>query len=181
MNETFYNQIENCTGLRKDREQNRNLALRNSAFFKFVVALAFNPDDPNNHKACWVLEVICEKKLKLFVPFIDGFCEVLPLLKNDSAIRPMAKICMFLGKSNHRSNGILLSQLQETQVIEACLDWLIRDEKVAAKAYSIRALFVLGKKYNWVHDELKTILQQDYANHTAAYKAVAREILKKLK
>jgi hypothetical protein len=44
----------------------------------------------------------------------------------------------------------------------------------------MKALFVLGKKYNWVHDELKNIIEQDYANHSAAYQGATRNLLKKL-
>lgn len=127
------------------------------------------------------MELICEKRLKLFIPHIDAFCEVLPQLKNDSAIRPMSKICMFLAKSNHRANGIKLTQNQETQIIETCFDWLIRDEKVAAKVYAMRTLFILGKKHDWVLPELKTIIEQDYANQSAAFQAATRMLLKKWK
>ena len=56
----------------------------------------------------------------------------------------------------------------------------VATEKVAAKVYVMKALFVLGKKYDWVHDELKTIISQDYSNHTAAYQAATRNLLKKL-
>ncbi|MFC4817479.1 MULTISPECIES: hypothetical protein [unclassified Flavobacterium] len=181
MKSDFYIKIENCAAYRKDREKNRNLALRNPDYLKEVTEVAFDLNDKNHHKAFWILELVCEKKLKAFLPYIEQFLETIPNLRNDSAIRPAAKICLFLAKSNHRANGISLSQLQETQIIEMCLDWLIRDEKVATKAYAIKTLFVLGKKYDWVHEELKTIVQQDYAHHTAAYKATARNTLKKIK
>ena len=87
---------------------------------------------------------------------------------------------MFLAKSNHRKNGISLSQQQEHNLIEALIDRLIQNEKVAAKVYAMRALFVLGKKYKWVHEELKTIIEQDYSNHSAAYQGATRDLLKKL-
>jgi hypothetical protein len=180
MNADYYNLISNCTCYRKDREKNRNLALRNPEFLNAVLEIAFNPNDKANHNACWILELICERKLKTIVPYLDGFCDVLPKLKNDSAIRPMSKICLFIAKSNHRSNGIKLTQHQETQILEVCLDWLIGDEKVATKATSIKTLFVLGKKYDWVHNELKTIIEQGYSENSAAYKAVTRNILKKI-
>ena len=108
------------------------------------------------------------------------FCAVLPKLKDDSAIRPATKICMFLAKSNHRKNGISLTKEQEHNLIEALIDRLIQDEKVASKVYAMKALFVLGKKYDWVHEELKTIISQDYSNHSAAYQAATRNLLKKL-
>ena len=67
-------------------------------------------------------------------------------MTDDSAKRTASHIIFYLAKSNHRSNGITLTQLQETQIIEMCFDWLIRDEKVATKVYAIKALFVLRKK-----------------------------------
>ena len=145
-----------------------------------LTQIAFNLSHNSHVMAFWTLEFVCEKKLKLFVPFIDSFCEVLPKIKDDSAIRPATKICMFLAKSNHRKNGISLTQEQEHNLIEALIDRLIQDEKVAAKVYAMKALFVLGKKYDWVHEELKTIISQDYSNHSAAYQAATRNLLKKL-
>ena len=76
---------------------------------------------------------------------------------------------------------ILLSENQLQQITETCFDWLIKDTKVASKCYAIRALHLLGKHFDWVHPELKIILEKDYINHSAAYKAVGREILKKIK
>jgi hypothetical protein len=84
---------------------------------------------------------------------------------------------MFLSKSK----TIKLSESQETKIIETCLDWLIQDEKVAAKAYSMITLYNFGKKYSWINEELKTILSQDFFKHSAAYKAAAKDILRKLK
>jgi hypothetical protein len=77
---------------------------------------------------------------------------------------------------------MVLTKNQEQKIIESCFDWLILENvKVATKAYSIRALFELGKKNDWVYPELKRILTDDYVKYSAAYKAVAREIVKKIK
>ena len=181
MKTEFYQRIEQSTAGRIDREKNRNLALRDENFLQTVISIAFNPEDKNHHKGCWILELVCEKKLKLFIPFMETFCEILPLLKNDSAIRPMSKICLFLAKSNRRTNGIKLLQLQKTQIIEMCFDWLIRDEKVATKVYAMKTLFIFGKSHDWIHLELKNIIQQDYVNESPAYKSNTKNILKKLK
>ena len=45
----------------------------------------------------------------------------------------------------------------------------------------MRTLYNFGKKHTWINEELKTILSQDYPNHSAAYKAAAKDILRKLK
>lgn len=45
----------------------------------------------------------------------------------------------------------------------------------------MRSLQLLGKEYDWIHPELETILTKDFSAHTAAYKAVSKDILKKIK
>lgn len=181
MKSEFYIQIENSSAHRESRDKNRNFVLRKNEFLPELTAIAFDLKDKNHFKAFWTLELVCEKKLKLFIRFVDLFCETIPFVTNDSALRSASKICMFLAKSNHRANGITLNQNQETQIIETCFDWLIRDEKVASKVYAMRTLFVLGKKYDWVHPELKTIIEQDYSIQSPAYQAATRMLLKKWK
>ena len=145
-----------------------------------LIEIAFDISHENHVKAFWSLELVCDKKLKMFVPYLDRFCEVLPKLKDDSAVRPATKICMFLAKSNHRKNGVELSKDQEHTIIENLVDRLIQNEKVAAKVYSMKALFVFGKKYDWIYEELKPIITQDAFLHSAAYQSSARNILKKI-
>ena len=164
---------------RKSRMSVCNYAIRNNAIAELTM-IAFSITDENHFKAFWALEFVCEKKMKLFSPFIDSFCAILPTVKHDSATRAATKICMFLAKSNHRKNGINLSQEQEHQIIENMIDRLIQDEKVASKVYAMKALFVFGKKYDWIYEELKPIITQDAFEHSYAYQASARNILKKI-
>lgn len=177
MDTEFYKQIEKSTAHRKSREDNRDFIYKNPDSLSELTQLAFNLKDKNHHKAWWILELIFEEKLHLITPYIDDFCEKIPQLKEDPAKRPASKICLFLSDPKIYT----LTKEQETKIIETCFDWLIRDEKVAAKAYSIRTLFNFGKKYDWIHPELLQIIQQDFALHSSAYKAVAKEILKKIK
>lgn len=177
MNTAFYKLIEESTAHRLNREFIRDYVIQNPDKLQFLMEIAQNEKDKIHVKACWSLELIFELKLELLLPYLDDFISKIPFYKNDSAIRPASKICMFLSKSK----TIKLAEVQETKIIETCLDWLIQDEKVAAKAYSMRALYNFGKKHPWIHEELKTILSQDYPNHSAAYIAAARDILKKLK
>ena len=177
MNLAFYKLVEESTAHRLNREFIRDYVIQNPEKLKFLMEIALDENDKIHHKACWSLELIFELKLEFILPFLDAFTSKLSIYKNDSAIRPVSKICLFLSKSK----TIKLTDNQETKIIETCLDWLIQDEKVASKAYSMRALHNFGKKHPWIHEELKTILSQDYPNHSAAYKAAARDILKKLK
>lgn len=112
----------------------------------------------------------------------DFFCSNIKHLKDISAIRPAAKIWQLLVVSHYKKQeGIILSEKNLEEILESSFDWLINNTKVASKAYSMRTLYILGKHYDWIYPELKTILNKDFPNHSAAYKAVAKEVLKKIK
>lgn len=172
----FINQLYNLKAYRKDREELRDAALQNPLYFEEVICLAFTTSNKDHYKACWVLELICEKQLDTILPYLDQFCDTLRLYQNESAIRPIAKIMVFL-TTRYKEK---LSEIHIQKFIETSFDWLISDTKVAAKAYAMEILFELGKHHDWIHSELKQIISQDYSKHSAGYKARARMILKEL-
>lgn len=168
------------------RENRLNVAkevLENPSLYDELVTLCFSPADKNNHKACWILEFVSYKELIWLQPHLDYFCSNLKILNDQSAIRPIAKVVQLLIKSHYKKDQdrIFLSESHLQDCIETSFDWLINDTKVATKAYSIRTLYILGNHYNWIHPELNIILNKEYHNHSSAYKAVAREVLKKIK
>ncbi|WP_394760086.1 hypothetical protein [Flavobacterium sp.] len=175
MNLELLQRIENSTAHRESRKDNALYILNNPELFSEFLKFAFNTNNKNHYKSCWILELVLEEKIHLLTPFLDVFCNKISKFTNESALRSISKICMFLAKY------MILTKDQEQKIIESCFDWLILENvKVATKAYSIRALFELGRKNDWVYLELKRILSEDYTKYSAAYKAVAREILKKL-
>lgn len=171
------------TAYRENRLKVAQDVLENKLFFEELVAVSFSPSDKNHHKACWILEFVSYEELNWLQPHLDFFCSNLKILKDESAIRPIAKVVQLLIKSHYKKteNSVLLSEANLQDCIETSFDWLINDTKVATKAYSIRTLYVLGNHYDWIHPELQIILNKDYADHSAAYKAVAKEVLKKIK
>jgi hypothetical protein len=157
--------------------------LENPSLFGELVSICFTPSDKNNHKACWILEFVSYEELLWLQPHLDFFCSNLKVLKDESSLRPIAKVVQLLIKSHYKKNEncIKLSEENLQDCIEVSFDWLISDVKVATKAYSIRTLYILGNYYDWIHPELKVIIDKDFGDHSAAYKAVAKEVLKKIK
>ncbi|RTY88504.1 hypothetical protein [Flavobacterium sp. GT3R68] len=89
----------------------------------------------------------------------------------------MSRVAFFLGTATE----IKLTETQQEKIIEICLDWLIRDERVAPKVYAMKTLGHFAQKNPWINEELRNIINKDYAGQSAGYKASAREVLKKLK
>ena len=177
----FQKSLDSVTGHKENRQKYADEVLKNPALFPELIRLCFLSSNKNAAKACWILELVCYEKLEWLQEYLDFFCSNIKNLTNESAIRPAAKICLLLTISHFKKKEILLSENQLQQITETCFDWLMTDVKVASKCYAIRALHLLGNHFDWIHPELKIILDKDYTNHSAAYKAVGREILKKIK
>jgi hypothetical protein len=181
MDTKFQKKIENVTGYRVIRQKYANEVLDNPEYFPELISLCFQVSNKNAAKAFWVLEFVCYQKLEWLSAYLDFFCSNIKNLKDESSIRPAAKICQLLILSHYKKKNIVLSEKNIEEIIESSFDWLINDIKVATKAYSMRTLYLLGQHYDWIHPELKTIITKDFPNHTSAYKAVAKEVLKKIK
>lgn len=150
-----------------------------------LLELAFIVDQSISIKAAWVLEQLARERLDHLYPYMDLFVENLDKVHQDSAVRPMAKICEYLTTAHFLKGDPeikkVLNELHWSQITTVCFDWLIGDHKVAAKAYAMECLWLLGKKFGWVHPELQMVLSQNYADGSAAYKARARMVLSKIK
>lgn len=179
MKTAFYSRIVNSTAHRPVRDELSGMVLKDESLLQELTGLAFDVTDKNHYKACWILELVYEAKKEWIAKDISTLCNTLSFYKHDGAIRSISKICLFAVEQHYKIAFITPKELQ--QITESCFDLLIDPNgKVAAKAYAMRALYLLGKKQDWIYPELQQILQQDFAQHSAGYKAAAKDILKKI-
>lgn len=170
---------------REIRERYAMHILSDQNLFLPLLNIAFDVDNKTSIRACWVLEFVLREKLNWAYPHLDYFVENIPKVHFDSATRPISKICEFLAQdyTSKKETEIkkYLTKDHIDSIIEKGFDWLISDHKVAVKVYSMESLFLFGKEKNWVHDELKLIIQQEIMNGSPAYKARGKSIFKRLK
>ncbi|MDL5511693.1 adenylosuccinate lyase [Arenibacter sp. M-2] len=181
----LYNALNYVDHSRTKRRDMSNLVVSQPSNIATLMKVAFQVDDPVSCKACWILEFTAKEHLAYLLPSMDTFVRNIGSVHLDPAVRPIAKICEILMKSyfqtkDHTTRNALNEEHLEN-ITSACFDWLIGDHKVAAQAYSMTSLLLLGRKFNWIHPELRMILEQNYQNGSAAYKARARLTLAKLK
>lgn len=184
MNEQLYKNIESSSASRESRSSNAADVLRHWEWADDLISIALDTEDKNHFKACWILELVLEKEIGWLAPWLDDFCMRLMLFSHHSALRSAAKICMLAAECHSvkmKKGEKFLTDKQLTFITEACFSWIIREEKVAVKAYSIRALYEAGKYQEWVYPELIPILQQGFSEHTPAYRAAAKNVLMKIK
>jgi len=181
----LYNALNYVDHSRAKRMEMSNLVLNDPSLIAPLMEIAFQVDDPLSCKACWILEFTTKERLDHLFPHMDNFVKNIGSVHLDPAVRPVAKICELLMESYFQSRNCetckILNKKHLERITSACFDWLIGDHKVAAKAYSMTSLMLLGRKFDWIHPELRMILEQNYQNGSAAYKARARMTLAKLK
>ena len=173
------NNLENAK--RVNRLRVANLVLENPVLFYYLLELVFDYNNKLSIKAAWVLEFVCAEKLDWLAPHLNYFTQNINKVKFDSAVRPVSKICEFLAKAyTSKKDSFIKSKINSThieKIIEAGFDWLIGKQKVVVKAYTMEMLYLFGKNKNWIHQELKLIIQQNILNESAAYQARGKKIL----
>ncbi|TXG39353.1 adenylosuccinate lyase [Seonamhaeicola maritimus] len=182
--EQLYNELNYVNHSREKRTYYANLVIGNPDLISKLLEILFKVNDKISARAAWVFEFMCTDNIETIIPHLDKFTEQMHKVHLDSAVRPVAKVCELIAKAytSKTENKIkeVLTPIHKERIIEACFDYMINDEKVAPKAYSMSTLFIFGKEYDWIYPELITILERDFSEQSAAFKARARQILKKI-
>jgi len=183
--EELYEGLNYVNHSREKRKEMAGVIRNNPHLIEPLLQVAFKFDDPISSKACWVMEFTAKEDLSYLFPWLDSFTKNLSYFRLEPSVRPVAKICEYIAlsyfKHKHPETRKALSNEHLERISAACFDWVIGEYKVAPKAYSMTSLLLLGSLFDWIHPELKLVLEQNYANGSAAYKARARMVLAKLK
>ncbi len=183
--EQLYKELHQVDHSKENRLKYANIVISQPNLIPEIIGFINHIDDTQSARAAWLLEFVAREQLEVILPYLDSVLNTMPKVYLESAVRPMAKICEYLieayyDKSQNKIKKLLQEEHKE-KIAECCFDWMINDHKIAPKAYSMNVLFLLGQDYNWIHPELKLILERDYHKQTAGFKARARHILQKIK
>lgn|GEM_PF-2719230 len=143
------------------------------------------PESGASHQACWCLEQSYLIQPKCIENHLDEFTALFELEINSSGMRPLCKIASLItknyyGKKTHSLKQLLHSN-HRNQLLNGCFNQLITSDKAANLAFSINALYELGKEYDWVYEQLTPILQQKLdEGYSKGFQSIARKTLKKL-
>jgi hypothetical protein len=166
------------------RESTADFIIQHKELFPYLLEIVFDKNSKFSIKAAWVLEIVCLEDISFLFPHLEYFTRNLKKVSDESALRPLAKVCAFLINSyysNKKENTrTKLTKTQKERIIENSFDWLIVEHKVATQVFAMDTLFLLGKEFVWIHEELKLILQKNTSVGSAGYQAHARIIFKKI-
>ncbi|MFY0604139.1 MAG: adenylosuccinate lyase [Flavobacteriaceae bacterium] len=176
------NNIENAK--RENRQRVANIVCEQKELFSPLVKITFQVTKKVSIKAAWILEWICtHNDLSLIIPHLDFFTAHLKNLTYDSAIRPCAKICEHIATAYFKNDELFQKHLTEKHIqfiIETGFDWLITEQKIAVRAYTMNTLFLFGKEQNWIHPELEHLIRTKIIHESKGCKARGRFILEQI-
>lgn len=167
---------------RENRKTASNIVLNQPNLIKNLVALTFDIDNKLSIKAAWVLEWICTHHgIIHIIPYLNTFTQNIQRVHFDSAVRPCAKICEHIAKSyTSKKEHEIKSSLTPKHIdliVATGFDWLIGQQKIAVKAYTMQTLYLLGKERDWVYEELEYIIRTKVIHESKGCKARGRKIL----
>ncbi|RCS27139.1 adenylosuccinate lyase [Polaribacter sp. WD7] len=177
-------QLQNIENAKKEnRQRAANIVLESPKLFKDLITITFQVKDKTSIRAAWILEWICTHHgLDWMTPHLDEFSEKIAELTFDSAIRPCAKICEHLAEAYFSKNENLiqkkLTDLHVEKIVATGFDWLITPQKIAVRAYSMNTLYLFGLIIDWIHPELKHLIETKIINESKGTKARGKYILK---
>jgi len=183
--EQLYSELNYVDHSREKRKYYATIVLNNPDLLPTLLKVVFDVNDKISARAAWLFEFVARENLHAILPYLDTYIEKMHTVHLDPAVRPMAKVAEYLIEAYyHKTPNETQQKLTVThrkKITEACFDWMISDQKVATKAYSMRSLYLLGKEFDWIHAELLLILERDFNTHSAAFKARARDLIKKMR
>jgi len=183
--EQLYKELDYVNHSRENRKKYALLVINNPELIPFVIDILFRVDDKISCRAAFLLEFVARENLDSILPYLDRITENMHKVHLDSAVRPIAKICEYLVEAYyHKHDNHTKEYLSEThreKIVEISFDYLITDQKIAPKAYSMNTLYLLGIDSDWIHPELVLILERNMHLQSAGFKARARHLLRKIK
>lgn len=131
-------------------------------------------------RAAMLLEMACKRQLSIIFSFLDDFLETIPFLKTHGAKRSFAKMAELLSFYHFTQKSKIFSQQHKKQLTEHAFDWLINDNKTATQAHAMTILLLLGMEAEWIHTELKALINKDMHHKSAGFQARGRNTLRSI-
>ena len=184
MNTSLFDKINYDKAYRENRYGAAMWVLEHPETLQELLEYCFKNDKEISHKANWALEFVCLEKLALLVPYFDYFFENMSKVKSHQSVRALSHICEIVCIEYYKKNNPLLidsfTENHKNIIVECSFDWLITDQKIACQARAMLCLYYLGRENDWIHPELRQILERNIPGGSAGYKARGKKILSRI-
>jgi hypothetical protein len=153
--------------------------------FPDLLEYTFGPELEMSIRASWVLEFVCLERLDWLYPFLDRFFGSLASVTHESVLRPLSHLCERLCLAYYTKYDSALrqafNQTHKDSLVECCFDWMREDHTVATQVRAMTCLYYLGTEIEWIHPELKQVIEERIHQGSAGSKNRGSKILDLIK
>lgn len=145
-----------------------------------------NPQSGVSHQACWVLEQSFLEHEAACLNHLDAISELYTFAINSSGNRSLSKMASIITKKYYSKKPNpykeLLTQPMRERMLDGCFQMLLDDgDRTANLAFASRAVYELGKEFDWVHAALQVNIQEHLErNPHTGFRACGGAILAKI-
>ena len=138
-------------------------------------------NDDFSLKCLMAIEMLSRNNFQLLKPYSSQFILSGKLFSDSSSRRCLAKIYgLIIGDHRSKNSEFELTRNLKQELLELNFKWLLSEEKVAVKVFSMQNIYDLRYEEDWIGTELKGILEKEILKSSAGYKSRAIKILRKL-
>ena len=165
----------------RNREPITNMVLQNPAWVPLILKRMADVGEKDSAFAARILELTCKRDLKIILPYLEEFTTLLARLEQDGSIRASAKIiellcaAYFITDDSHYRDS--LTDLYLQKFTEACFDWMIANSPTAIQAHAMYSLYLLGYKFEWIHNELIETINKRLAYGSTGYQNRGKKVI----
>ncbi|MGA8853023.1 MAG: hypothetical protein WB492_02485, partial [Christiangramia sp.] len=138
-------------------------------------------NDEFSLKCLMALEMLGRNNFQFLRPYSSQLILSGKLFSDSSSKRCLAKLYgLIIDEHLNKQSEFKLTRNLKQEILELNFNWLLSQEKVAVKVFSIQNIYDLRHEEDWIGEELKGILEKEILNSSAGYKSRATKILRKL-
>ena len=182
MDLTFQLHLEAVNARLKSRQDMAVLLLEQPLFFEELIRIATSSNHKLALQAIWTIEQALVINPLSLCEYVELFVKSLPEKHEDSNLRSFAKICSIILKIPMlKSRFDLIPKRYKLHMVHCNFIWFTAPYRVAIKVHAMENLSRLITIEEWIKPNLIDIIELHYPTQSAAYKARARTVLKRLK
>jgi hypothetical protein len=167
-----------------NRQRVASLFLEHPELVGKLMQILFESKKDLTIRTAYTLEIVCIEDLNCLAPYMDIYVSNLLTIKSGSAIRALSKIASLIAQAYTMNKSSPISMVVKKehidQLVEVGFLWLISDHKVAIKVHSMELLYQLGRNSEWIHDELRLIIQKNMSYESCGYQARGKKVLDRI-
>lgn len=176
----FNKEISQCSGRLIERQQIANLLMEQEDYFEYALSLFLDINAPDTHRLSWCLDLVYQQQPLLFKGHTSKLIKALDIQTKDSTLRCLLKTVSHMSQTPGFREEISQHPNQIQSLIKKGFEHLTEHHEVAVQVHAMELVFHWRSEEPWISKALTDIIDAQYSQKSAAFKARSKRIMKQL-